>query len=84
MASCAGAQLAGAPPPMTPRLPSLDDSARWGSAALVMAAGWAAGRGLAVGMDTLHAATCGFALSGSIFLALAVRGPLPALRLRLR
>lgn len=69
---------------MTPRTPSFDDAARWGTCLLVMGAGWAAGRGLAVGMDTVHAATAGFALSGSIFLALAVRGPLPALRLRLR
>ena len=69
---------------MTPRLPSLDDAARWGTWMLVMGAGWAAGRGLAVGMDTVHAAASGFALSGSITLALAVRGPLPILRLRLR
>ena len=69
---------------MTPRLPSFDDAARWGTWLLVMGAGWAAGRGLALGMDTAHAATAGFALSGSIVLALAVRGPLPVLRLRTR
>lgn len=69
---------------MTPRIPSLDDAARWGTWLLVMGAGWAAGRGLAVGMDTIGAAASGFALSGSIVLALAVRGPLPSLRLRAR
>ncbi len=69
---------------MTPRTPSFEDAARWGTWLLVMGAGWGAGRGLAVGMDTVHAAASGFALSGSIVLALAVRGPLPALRLRAR
>lgn len=59
---------------MSSRLPSAVDLARWGSALLVIAAGWAAGRGLAADMDTLHAAASGFALTGSIFLAVAVRG----------
>ena len=58
---------------MISRLISLQDAVRWGSATLVVAAGWAAGRGLASGMDSLHAATAGFALAGSIFLAVAVR-----------
>lgn len=64
---------------MSARLPSPGDVARWGSALMVIAAGWAAGRGLAVEMDTLHAAASGFALSGSIFLAVAVRGGTEAL-----
>ncbi len=58
---------------MPTRLPSLSDSARWGAGLLVMAAGWAAGRGVAQGMDLAHAATAGFAVSGSIFLAVLVR-----------
>ncbi len=69
---------------MTPRLPSLDVATRWTSAALVVASGWAAGRGLAAGMDTAHAAAAGFALSGSIFLAVALRGALPGLSLSAR
>ena len=58
---------------MSPRLPTRAELVRWGSPMLVIVAGWAAGRGLAVGMDTLHAASAGFALTGSIFLAVAVR-----------
>ena len=60
------------------RLPSLNDAAKWASAVLVLGSGWAAGRGLAVGLDTAHAATAGFALSGSIFLAIILwRDPEP-------
>ena len=62
---------------MFSRLPPMAEAFRWGSAVLVVAAGWAAGHGLAAGMDTLHSAAAGFALSGSIFLAVAVRD-LPA------
>lgn len=51
----------------------LKDAASWGAGALVIAAGWAAGRGLAVGMDVVHCAATGFAVSGSIFLAVALR-----------
>lgn len=69
---------------MTRTLPSFEDAARWGSAVLVVGSGWAAGRGLAVGMDMAHAAAAGFALSGSIFLAIAVRGAVPELRLPAR
>ena len=61
------------------RLPSSDTVVEWGSAALVIVSGWAAGRGLAAGMDTVHCAAAGFAVSGSIFLALMTRGRLPVL-----
>ena len=53
-------------------LPALD-VAQWTSAAMVVAAGWGAGRGLAAGMDTAHCAAAGFAVSGSIFLAILLR-----------
>lgn len=58
---------------MQTRLPSLADAARWGAGLLVLTAGWAAGRGVAQGMDLVHAAAAGFAVSGSIFLAVMVR-----------
>lgn len=41
---------------------------------LVIASGWTAGHGLAVGMDLAHSAATGFALAGSISLAVALRG----------
>lgn len=58
---------------MPTRLPSFAESARWGAGLLVVTAGWAAGRGVAQGMDLLHAAAAGFSVSGSIFLAVAAR-----------
>ena len=58
---------------MPTRLPPLSDVARWGAGLLVLTAGWAAGRGVALGMDVAHAAASGFAVSGSIFLAVMVR-----------
>ena len=67
--------------PLPTRLPSLAEASRWGAGILVVTAGWAAGRGVAHGMDLGHAAAAGFAVSGSIFLALLLRGengPLPA------
>lgn len=67
----------------TPR-PSLDDAARWGAGLLVIVAGWAAGRGVAQGMDLLHSAAAGFAVSGSIFLAVALREGRAALGFRAR
>lgn len=63
---------------MPTRLPSLPEAARWGAGLLVVSAGWAAGRGVALGMDLAHAATAGFAVSGSIFLALMLRGGGPS------
>ena len=65
--------------PTLPRLP-FADMAQWSAAALVIAAGWAAGRGLAVGMDTAHCAAAGFAVSGSIFLAVTLRNDVRSLR----
>lgn len=59
------------PPALAPS--SLAEVAAWGSGLLVLAAGWAAGRGVAAGMDTPHCAAAGFAVSGSIFLAVALR-----------
>ncbi len=58
---------------MTTRLPSPAEAARWGAGLLVVTAGWAAGRGVANGMDLAHAAAAGFAVSGSIFLAVMLR-----------
>ncbi len=60
--------------------PAAADVAQWGAAALVIAAGWGAGRGLAVGMDTAHCAAAGFAVSGSIFLAVTLRERVRSLR----
>ncbi len=64
---------------LLPRLPAAD-LAQWGAAVLVIAAGWGAGRGLAVGMDTAHCAAAGFAVSGSIFLAVTLRERVQSLR----
>ncbi len=58
---------------MPTRLPSLAEASRWGAGLLVVTAGWAAGRGVANGMDLAHAAAAGFAVSGSIFLAVMIR-----------
>lgn len=71
--------------PTLPRLPALPrppvaDVAQWSAAALVIASGWAAGRGLAVGMDTVHCAAAGFAVSGSIFLAVTLRDEVRSMR----
>lgn len=66
-------------PTLFGRLP-LADMAQWSAAALVVAAGWGAGRGLATGMDTPHCAAAGFAVSGSIFLAVALRDRLLSVR----
>ena len=60
--------------------PPFADMAQWGAAVLVIASGWGAGRGLAVGMDIAHCAAAGFAVSGSIFLAVALRERAQSLR----
>ena len=65
--------------PTLPR-PPFADMAQWGAAILVIAAGWGAGRGLAVGMDTAHCAATGFAVSGSIMLAVTLREHVQSLR----
>ena len=67
---------------MPTRLPSLAEAPHWGAGLLVVTAGWAAGRGVAEGMDLLHAAAAGFAVSGSIFLAVMLRGGEAPLRSR--
>ena len=59
--------------PTLPSRAAIAEAAPWAAGLLVIASGWAAGRGLAVGMDTSHCAAAGFAVSGSIFLALALR-----------
>ena len=65
--------------PSLPR-PPFAELAQWGAAVLVIASGWGAGRGLAVGMDTIHCAATGFAVSGSIFLAVTLRERVQSLR----
>lgn len=60
--------------PTLPTSAALAEAAAWAAGVLVIVAGWAAGRGVAVGMDTAHCAAAGFAVSGSIFLAVAMRG----------
>ena len=66
------------------RLPSLDVAARLGAGLMVVTAGWAAGRGVAQGMDLAHSAAAGFAVSGSICLAILVRRGLTPARSGLR
>ena len=69
---------------MPTRLPSLPEAARWSAGLLVVTAGWAAGRGVAQGMDLAHAAAAGFAVSGSIFLAVMLRQGAEPLRSQAR